>query len=261
MSKRTAATASKASKRGKKAKDDEGDHPGFSKSTWWLVDLQSDITGGATPLVKRCMKEYGWTEQYCRRVLEAYRQFLSLKEDYGDLNAEILSPSLPVDQMWHMHILDTPNYATDCSLLCGDFIHHDVDGGNDVKARQERLDTTKEALLKKYPSFDREIWRDVWDQPVLSSHVPPVAPASPVDSTNIINICIRHPTGEETFFKIKKSTRMWKVFDMYASMQGVSRDCIPFLLNGERIMMEATPSLLNLQDGDSIDAKVPQGGC
>jgi len=153
MQKRTSAAASKASK---KVKDDQDDY-GFNKSTWWLVDLQSNITGGATPLVKRCMKEYGWDEDHCRQALRAYKQFLCLKADYRDFYAALFSPSSKVDQMWHMHSLDTFNYATDCNLLSGAFVHHNVDGGNDVKARQGRLCTTGEALKEKYPDFDREI--------------------------------------------------------------------------------------------------------
>lgn len=35
---------------------------------------------------------------------------------------------------------------------------------------------------------------------------------------NTITIRVRDQTGEETFFKVKKSTRMQKVFDTYAQV-------------------------------------------
>jgi len=119
MAKRRSSVASRASKV----------DFGFNNVTWWLVDLKYNVTGGATPLVKRCMKEFGWDEEHCRQVLRAYKQFLRPKADYRDFHAEVLSPSSKVDQMWHMHMLDTRNYALDCDLLCGDYVHHDDDEG------------------------------------------------------------------------------------------------------------------------------------
>jgi hypothetical protein len=43
--------------------------------TWWMVDLHAHPapTQGATPLVKRCMRELGWNEANARAVLRAYR--------------------------------------------------------------------------------------------------------------------------------------------------------------------------------------------
>src|SRR3569623_826367 len=50
----------------------------FTSSTWWRVDLDATPAPpqGATPLVRRCMIAYGWSECRSRRVLKAYRQFL-----------------------------------------------------------------------------------------------------------------------------------------------------------------------------------------
>ena len=93
----------------------------FSERTWWMVDMfeQDDeeegsaTTQGATALVKRCIRVYGWDLQKTRKVLSAYKQFLTLEKIFKDPMQHLLSPSLLVDQIWHQHILDVVNYSHD----------------------------------------------------------------------------------------------------------------------------------------------------
>ncbi|GMH61354.1 hypothetical protein TL16_g03239, partial [Triparma laevis f. inornata] len=69
-------------------------------------------------------------------------------------------------------------------------------------------------------------------------------------------------TGEETFFKIKRSTKMEKVFQTYATRRGVDFNSLRFLLDGERIGPDETPKTLELDDQDQIDCMLEQtGGC
>ena len=72
--------------------------------------------------------------------------------------------------------------------------------------------------------------------------------------------CTTLQTGEETFFKIKKSTRMQKVFETYASRKGVQSSSLRFLLDGDRIAPEQTPKMLELDDEDQIDCMLEQTG-
>ena len=67
-------------------------------------------------------------------------------------------------------------------------------------------------------------------------------------------------TGEETFFKIKKTTKMSKVFETYAQRKGVQSTSLRFLLDGERIEGDATPKMLELDDQDQIDCMLEQTG-
>mmetsp|Transcript_35373 Transcript_35373/g.60082 ORF Transcript_35373/g.60082 Transcript_35373/m.60082 type:complete len:95 (-) Transcript_35373:203-487(-) len=77
-----------------------------------------------------------------------------------------------------------------------------------------------------------------------------------------ITIRVRDQTGEETYFKIKKSTKMQKVFDTYAQRKGVQASSLRFLLDGDRIQPDATPKQLELDDQDQIDCMLEQsGGC
>jgi small ubiquitin-related modifier len=67
-------------------------------------------------------------------------------------------------------------------------------------------------------------------------------------------------SGEETFFKVKKHTKMSKIFNAYASRKGVDASSLRFLLDGENIEQDATPKMLELEDQDQIDAVLEQVG-
>mmetsp|Transcript_123515 Transcript_123515/g.357149 ORF Transcript_123515/g.357149 Transcript_123515/m.357149 type:complete len:90 (-) Transcript_123515:176-445(-) len=75
-----------------------------------------------------------------------------------------------------------------------------------------------------------------------------------------ITIRIREQTGEETFFKIKKTTKMSKVFETFATRKGVQASSLRFLLDGERIEPDQTPKMLELDDQDQIDCMLEQSG-
>ena len=77
-----------------------------------------------------------------KNVLEEYKKFLIIKCITKDFNATICSPSYKIDEMWHLHVLDTKRYLQAMNVLFdGDknaFIHHDIDGGLDIDNRKQR---------------------------------------------------------------------------------------------------------------------------
>ena len=83
---------------------------------------------------------------------------------------------------------------------------------------------------------------------------------STADSPIGIEIRIKDQTGEETMFKIKRTTKMEKVFKTYASRKGVDEEYLAFLIEGEKIDIDDTPQSLRLEDGDSIDCVLKQSG-
>mmetsp|Transcript_23505 Transcript_23505/g.52090 ORF Transcript_23505/g.52090 Transcript_23505/m.52090 type:complete len:108 (-) Transcript_23505:311-634(-) len=87
------------------------------------------------------------------------------------------------------------------------------------------------------------------------------APApNPDGGPEPITIRVRDQTGEETYFKIKKTTKMSKVFATYAQRKGVEASSLRFLLDGERISEDSTPRSLELDDQDQIDCMLEQTG-
>jgi small ubiquitin-related modifier len=67
-------------------------------------------------------------------------------------------------------------------------------------------------------------------------------------------------SGEETFFKVKKTTKMSKIFNAYASRKGVDPASLRFLLDGDNVDPNQTPKMLELEDQDQIDCVLEQVG-
>lgn len=63
----------------------------------------------------------GWTYQETNRAIARYLRFLYLIYLYPNRQ---LVPTQDIDRVWHHHILDTMQYAQDCQMLFGRFIHH-----------------------------------------------------------------------------------------------------------------------------------------
>ncbi|KAJ7054838.1 small ubiquitin-related modifier [Mycena amicta] len=80
------------------------------------------------------------------------------------------------------------------------------------------------------------------------------------DANATINVKVVSSTGEEVFFKIKKSTKLSKLQGAYASKVGKDVGSIRFLYDGVRINDDDTPSTLDMEDNDTIDVMVEQVG-
>eukprot|EP00604_Paraphysomonas_vestita_P002566 CAMPEP_0174817740 /NCGR_PEP_ID=MMETSP1107-20130205/262_1 /TAXON_ID=36770 /ORGANISM="Paraphysomonas vestita, Strain GFlagA" /LENGTH=95 /DNA_ID=CAMNT_0016028725 /DNA_START=52 /DNA_END=339 /DNA_ORIENTATION=- len=78
-----------------------------------------------------------------------------------------------------------------------------------------------------------------------------------------ITLKVRDQTGEEMFFKVKKSTRLQKMMDAYAQRRGISVNGLRFTLDGTRIAPDDTPKMLELEENDQIDVMLEAtgGGC
>ncbi|KAJ7472168.1 ubiquitin-2 like Rad60 SUMO-like-domain-containing protein [Mycena latifolia] len=76
------------------------------------------------------------------------------------------------------------------------------------------------------------------------------------DALQTINIKVVSSTGEEVFFKIKRSTKLSKLQGAYASKVGKDVSSIRFLYDGARINDDDTPASLDMEDNDTIDVMV-----
>mmetsp|Transcript_10023 Transcript_10023/g.31167 ORF Transcript_10023/g.31167 Transcript_10023/m.31167 type:complete len:140 (-) Transcript_10023:28-447(-) len=75
-----------------------------------------------------------------------------------------------------------------------------------------------------------------------------------------LNIRIRDQTGEETFFKVKKTTKLDKVFNAYSTRKGVAATSLRFLFDGSRVRGDQTPADIDMEDGDQLDCMLEQQG-
>lgn len=78
------------------------------------------------------------------------------------------------------------------------------------------------------------------------------------DDPGVVNLKIVDANGEEVFFKIKRTTKMKRLFHAYCKRVGLDISTIRFFLDGRHIDDEDTPDSLVLKDGSSIDAFVKQ---
>ena len=61
-------------------------------------------------------------------------------------------------------------------------------------------------------------------------------------------IRIKDQTGEDTYFKVKRTTRVLeKVFNAWTQRKGVNRGAFRFLLDGQRIIGDPTVESLGLE--------------
>ncbi|EAU83554.1 hypothetical protein CC1G_04810 [Coprinopsis cinerea okayama7 len=80
------------------------------------------------------------------------------------------------------------------------------------------------------------------------------------DANAPINVKVVSASGEEVFFKIKRSTKLSKLQGAYASKVGKDVNSIRFLYDGSRIQEDDTPASLDMEDNDTIDVMVEQVG-
>jgi len=218
-------------------------------------------------LLPRCARQFGWSAEFCQRVLTAYRQFMEIKRQRKDWNATVLSPPVLVDKMWHEHILDVQHYVQACWDYCGNnlIIGHNPDGALDPAARATRIQTTKISVQARFDKqvIDSAIWSmfDEGARIVASSNGNHNKRPRGHEGQENITVCVLDMGGTETFYQMKRSTRMGYLFKKHASMKGIHSSDLRFLLKGDRIAPEQTPALLELDDEDQIDCLLAQNGC
>ena len=201
--------------------------------------------------------------------VDAYKQFLVLKAASFDVDATKLSPPPLIDHVWHEHVLDTKHYAPACLAAFGHPIHHDPNGDEDVESRARRREATLVALEKVYgDKYDEEIWAFPAEAPPKRKRAVVKREGTPASRTrrrtttpSSLNIRIRDITGEETFFKVKTTTKLDKVFNAFATRKGVAATDLRFLLDGARVSGIQTVADIGMKDDDQIDCMCRLSGC
>lgn len=95
--------------------------------------------------------------EYVEQLLAEYNRWLTMASEYG---AHEISPSDIIDKVWHIHILDTIDYARVCDMICGRIIDHYPENGyeSQKEERVKRYGNTLKNYKEKYGKHS-EIWR------------------------------------------------------------------------------------------------------
>mmetsp|Transcript_458 Transcript_458/g.1018 ORF Transcript_458/g.1018 Transcript_458/m.1018 type:complete len:94 (-) Transcript_458:820-1101(-) len=75
-----------------------------------------------------------------------------------------------------------------------------------------------------------------------------------------LNLKVRATDGQEIHFRIKRTTRLEKLMNAYCTRLGQNIDAVRFMFDGEAVGKEQTPNEIGLDDGDVLDAMLPQVG-
>jgi hypothetical protein len=134
--------------------------PGFQPnippehSTLWraLQKFEFDGIFASYPFALRLAEENKWNLDFALLVIEEYRKFIYLLRTTGHW----VTPSVPVDECWHLHLQNTDSYWQKlCNLGNGRPIHHHP--GNGSKSSASRFKAIKQRTL-----FD---YREVFGEP------------------------------------------------------------------------------------------------
>lgn len=98
---------------------------------------------------------YGWDYSLAMDLSDMYRAFLFLCKIYPD---QVIVPTREVDEFWHLHILDTQNYAIDCQNIFGKYLHHypyaGLEGTSATEEEEQKyIQNTIELVARHFPNL------------------------------------------------------------------------------------------------------------
>jgi hypothetical protein len=115
-------------------------------------DIGIDLTRFVAKLLKDEKEKFKDSETLVWSAIGEYKRFLRMKVAYPDME---ISPSPLVDEVWHVHILDTRQYMKDCDKLFGFYLHHAPSFGNSQEEKKEMGDRYRKTL-QVYESLFKE---------------------------------------------------------------------------------------------------------
>lgn len=96
----------------------------------------------------------GWSAEQYDHVERLYRNMLILWRCHEEVS---LPPSEEVDELWHLHILDTHRYFDDCGRIFGYYRHHfpyfGTRGADDARALDSAWDLTQELHRRAFGDY------------------------------------------------------------------------------------------------------------
>ncbi len=227
----------------------------------------------ATKLVKDV--DWKWVPEAHKTILSTYQLFILCKIVAEDFTADSvthrlqLSPTPAIDSLWHEHILRVGKYVEMHRVLgLGEkVLDHTPESSTDSDADKEvRVQAMKEYIAFLCPSLTaatvslisastnkRQRTSDAVDSRPAS-----LAAAIPDETVTFV---LSDQAGEKMHFKVKKDTKLQKVFDAYAVRLGVSSCSLTFRFVGERISGDVSPRMLEMEDDDMVEVIMIQTGC
>lgn len=86
------------------------------------------------------------------------------------------------------------------------------------------------------------------------------APTEEKEKKSTVAIKVVDQNGNETYFKLKPTTKLGRVMKVYCERASVQESSIRFLFDGERLNPDSTPADYDMEEDDIIDAVLQQTG-
>ena len=129
-----------------------------------IQTFQFDPLDAVFPFSKRLAWDYRWSPAYTLRTISEYKRFLFLAR----FAEHTVSPSAPVDRVWHAHLLYTQSYWDDlCGQVLGQPLHHSPSLGG--RAEGQKYLALYQQTLESYRYYFGEPPADIWHSPRLRS--------------------------------------------------------------------------------------------
>ncbi|MGH8522866.1 MAG: glycine-rich domain-containing protein [Gammaproteobacteria bacterium] len=134
-----------------------GEHSALSQR---IFAFSLDQADSELPFSRRVARDNGWSKDYTWRVIEEYKRFAFLATVAG----HPVTPSDPVDQVWHLHLTYSRSYWEDfCPHVLGKALHHEPARGGPAEQQKfsdwyQKTLASYERLLGHPPPSD--IWPD-----------------------------------------------------------------------------------------------------
>jgi hypothetical protein len=126
-----------------------------------------DEPGVVFPFSARLARENGWTREHAGRVTREYLRFVYLAMTAG----HPVTPSLPVDEAWHLHLTYTRSYWEEmCGRVLGRPLHHEPTRGGEAE-EAKFSDWYARTLASYRTAFGEEPPADVWPRPAVEETV------------------------------------------------------------------------------------------
>jgi hypothetical protein len=126
-----------------------------------IMGFELDEPGSQLPFTARLAREQGWTHVFAGRVVTEYKRFVAL----AMLAGHPVTPSVEVDQAWHLHLVYTRSYWHGlCRDVLGRDLHHGpTAGGTEENAKFGKwYQQTVDSYLR---FFGHAPPTDIWPSP------------------------------------------------------------------------------------------------
>jgi hypothetical protein len=129
-----------------------------------ICNFKLDEPGAIFPFSHKLSWEYRWSEIYSIRVIQEYKKFVFL----AMVADHVVSPSVPVDRVWHLHLLYTHSYW---DKFCGEVLNKPLHHSPSLGGREEGLKYHHlyECTLATYRNYFGTPPSDIWNDPRLRS--------------------------------------------------------------------------------------------